>query len=102
MSASTSSGTRQIAYALQASAWPRCLEAHVPNKAPVPMPSGQGDEDHMSAPEQLSIFGKRMKAALSSICEAVIQAAPDLDALDAKYVILFMVWCTSVNKPQHA
>lgn len=50
----------------------------------MPMPSGQADEDHMSAPEQLSNFGSRMKAALSSVCVAVAQAAPDLDGLDAK------------------
>ena len=45
----------------------------------------------MSMPEQLSTFGARMKTALSSICEAVIQAAPELDALDAKYVPPFGV-----------
>ena len=70
--------------AVQASAWPRCVGAHVPNKAPAPMPSGQPAEDQMRTPEHLSTLGSCMKAALSSICEAVIRAAPDLDALDAK------------------
>ena len=70
--------------AVQASAWPRCLGAHIPKKAPVPMPSGQPAKDAVQTPEHLSHFGSRMKAALSSICEAIIQAAPDLDALDAK------------------
>ncbi len=99
MSVIPSSGRRQVPYAVQASAWPRCLGAHVPNKTPVPMPSGQAGEDHISAPEQLSSFGSYMKAALSSICEAVIQAAPELDALDAKYVPPMGHACSSVISP---
>ena len=99
MSAISSSGRRQVAHAVQASAWPRCLGAHVPNKAPVPLPSGQAGEDHTRAPEQLSSFGSYMKAALSSICEAVIQAAPELDALDAKYVPPMGHACSSVISP---
>ena len=70
--------------AMQAPAWPRSVGAHVPNKAPVPMPAGQAGEDGMRRPEQLSRFGSRMEAGLSSICDAIIQAAPELDALDAK------------------
>ena len=69
---------------LQASAWPRCLGPHKPRKAPAPVLPGPAEENDMRTPEQLSNFGSRMESALSSICAALIQAAPDLDALDAK------------------
>ncbi len=69
---------------MQAPAWPRLLGAHVPNKLPVPVPVREADQDKARRPQQLSRFGARMELALSSVCEAVISAAPDLDALDAR------------------
>ncbi len=50
------------------------------------MPAGQAGEDGMRRPKQLSKFGSCMEAGLSSICDALIHAAPELDALDAKCV----------------
>ena len=69
---------------LQAPAWPRCQGAHVPDKAPAPLPSHETDEQHTQRPEHLSASGCCMERALAAVCSAVIGAAPELDALDAK------------------
>ena len=61
----------------------------MPDKAPVPLPAREADQDKASRPEQLSRFGTCMERALSSVCDAVINAAPDLDALDARCVKTF-------------
>ena len=71
---------------MQAPAWPRHFGAHVPDKAPVPMPAREADQETASRAKQLSTFGTRMEQTLSSVCDAVINAAPDLDALDARYL----------------
>lgn len=82
---------------MQAPAWPRHLGAHVPNKELVHMPAREADQEDASRAEQLSRFGTRMEHALSSVCDAVINAAPDLDALDARCVKAF---CESHYKLQ--
>lgn len=50
----------------------------------MPLPAREADEDHMHRPEQLSRLGSRIERALAGVCSAISQAAPGLDALDAK------------------
>ena len=69
---------------LQAPAWPRCQGAHLPNKEPVPLPHHRADGQHTQRPARLSALGARMEHALAAVCSALIDAAPELDALDAK------------------
>ena len=69
---------------LQAPAWPRCQGAHLPHKRPVALPSHRADEEPMQRPARLSALGARMERALAAVCSALIDAAPELDALDAK------------------
>ena len=56
----------------------------MPDKAPAPLPSHETDEQHTQRPEHLSASGCCMERALAAVCSAVIGAAPELDALDAK------------------
>ena len=69
---------------LQAPAWPRGQGAHLPHKRPVPLPGHRADEQHTQRPARLSAAGARMERALAAVCSALIDAAPELDALDAK------------------
>ena len=69
---------------LQAPAWPRCHGAHLLHKRPVQLTRLETDEQHMHRPARLSAVGSRMEGALAAICSALIDAAPELDALDAK------------------
>ena len=69
---------------LQAPAWPRCRGAHLSHKRPSPLPHHRTDEQHTERPARLSALGSRMERALTAVCSALIGAAPELDALDAK------------------
>lgn len=82
---------------LQAPAWPRCQGAHVPDKALVPLPSHETDEQRTQRPERLSASGSRMERALAAVCSALISAAPDLDASDAKCA-LTLCFCTAAKQ----
>ena len=69
---------------LQAPAWPRCQGPHLPYKRPVPLARHKTDEQHAQRPARLSALGAHMERALAAVCSALIDAAPELDALDAK------------------
>ena len=50
----------------------------------MPLPHHRADKQHTQRPARLSALGARMERALAALCSALIDAAPELDALDAK------------------
>ncbi|KAK9915864.1 hypothetical protein WJX75_005396 [Coccomyxa subellipsoidea] len=68
----------------QAPAWPAPQGELDADKAPLPLPKGPDGELSSGRPESLTPFGAVLERALLAVCEAVIVAAPELDALDSR------------------
>lgn len=71
---------------VQAPAWPAPQGELDADKAPLPLPRGPDGELSSGRPKSLTPFGAALERALLAVCEAVIVAAPGLDALDSRHV----------------
>jgi hypothetical protein len=73
----------------QAPAWPAPLGEHAAEKQPLPLPRGpEQAAGHSGRPGRLTALGVRMERCLLAAAAALTQAAPDLDALDARRAAL--------------
>ena len=72
--------------AVQAPAWPASQGELPAEKALVPLPRGPEGGECSGRPESLTPFGEALERALLAVCDAVIAAAPELDALDSRHV----------------
>ena len=71
----------------QAPAWPAACLQPCAAKAPRPMPasSSAGAQEPEGRPQTLTPAGAAMERALLAVSRALVAAAPDLDALDARH-----------------
>ena len=70
-----------------APAWPAVIGAHVPNKAPLPLPEGLRVSPAAAGrarAEGPTALGKALRHALERVAAALVAAAPKLDDLDGR------------------
>lgn len=88
---------------LQAPSWPINQGPLMPEKAPVPLPEAPHEEQESGRPQSLTPAGARLERVLLAVADALVAAAPDLDALDSRQPSNLLSYCgLSIIMSSHA